>query len=287
MKPLIVALTLPLVFSCSSSVAQTQVAAAERERADAIARNDANAYSRLVSADVLVVDRNGDLLSKNDRMSAVDSGRARDTRRAEEDVDIRVYGDLALVIGRSRSQEDGAQRFDYFTRIWAQRGGRLEMVAAHYTDITAQVEDNDPVNPTMPDRHVPALPIATTAPAVNAEDDLQRAIRDQHRAYWSKAEDRYRQYAGTDLLRIAENGIRTQADLIAGMLGNARLPAPPSDQLDVRARVFGNAAVSTWLDQGTNPAGRVSQNRFTVVFVRRGDVWQMVHIHSTGVKPPM
>ncbi len=71
------------------------------------------------------------------------------------------------------------------------------------------------------------------------------------------------------------------------MQGNARLPAPPSDQLDIRARLFGNTAVATWLDQGTNPAGRVSQNRFTVVFARRGDVWQMVHIHSTGVKPPM
>ncbi len=259
----------------------------ERERADAIARNDADSYSRLVAPDVLVVDRNGELLSKNDRMSAVDSGRARDTRRAEEDVEIRIYGDVALVIGRSRSQEGGAQYADYFTRIWAQQQGRLAMVAAHYTDITAQVEDDDPVNPSVPDREIPPLPISTTAAAPGAEDDLQRAIRDQHRAYWSKDSDRYRQYAGTDLLRIAENGIRTQEDLIAGMRGNARLPAPPSEQLDVRARLFGNTAVATWLDQGTNLAGRVSQNRFTVVFVRRGDGWQMVHIHSTGVKPPM
>ena len=287
MKPLIVALALPLVFSCSGSLEQTQVAAAERDRADAIARNDADAYSRLIAPDVVVVDRNGVLLSKTDRMSAVDSGRARDTRRAEEDVEVRVYGDVALVIGRSRSQEGGAQFADYFTRIWALREGRLEMVGAHYTDITAQVEDDDPVNPSVPDRDIPPLPVATTAPAANAEDDLQRTIRDQHRAYWSKDTDRYRRYAGTDLLRIAENGIRTQEDLIAGMRGNARLPAPPSDQLDVRARLFGNMAVATWLDQGTNLAGRVSQNRFTVVFARRGDVWQMVHIQSTGVKPPM
>ncbi len=167
MKPLIVALALPLVFSCSGSLEQTQVAAAERERADAITRNDADAYSRLVSPDMVVIDRNGELLSKNDRMSAVDSGRARDTRRAEEDIEIRVYGDLALVIGRSRSQEGGAQFADYFTRIWALREGRLEMVAAHYTDITAQVEDDDPVNPTVPDREIPPLPIATTAPPPN------------------------------------------------------------------------------------------------------------------------
>src|SRR5687767_15983920 len=109
MKPLIVALAMPLVFSCSGSLEQTQVAAAERDRADAIARSDADAYSRLVSSDVLVVDRNGELLSKNDRVSAVDSGRARNARRAEEDVEVRVYGDVALVIGRSRSQEGGAQ----------------------------------------------------------------------------------------------------------------------------------------------------------------------------------
>src|SRR5688500_3237428 len=125
MKPLIVAVAMPLVFSCSGSLEQTQVAAAERDRADAIARNDADAYSRLLSAYGAGVARNGELSAKDDAGSAVDSGRARDAWRAEEDVEVRVYGDVALVIGRSRSQERGAQVADYFSRIRALRDGRL------------------------------------------------------------------------------------------------------------------------------------------------------------------
>jgi hypothetical protein len=68
------------------------------------------------------------------------------------------------------------------------------------------------------------------------------------------------------------------------MRGNARLPAPPSEQRDVRVRVYGNVAVTTWLDLGTDTVGRPTPNRFTVVFARRDIGWQMVHIQSTGLK---
>ena len=114
---------------------------------------------------------------------------------------------------------------------------------------------------------------------------MRQAVGEQHRAYWSKDPDRYRRYAAPDLLRIAENGVRTRDELIQGMRGNSRLPAPPSEQLDVRVRVYGNAAVATWLDQGTDLLGRPTRGRFTVVFVPRGNGWQMVHIQSTGIKP--
>jgi hypothetical protein len=114
-------------------------------------------------------------------------------------------------------------------------------------------------------------------------EQVRRAIEDQHRAYWSKEPDRYQQYAGADLLRVAENGVRTREELIAGMRGNARLPAPPSDQLEIQLRIYGNVAVTGWLDQGTDVIGRPARNRFTVVFARRDTGWQMVHIQSTGV----
>src|SRR5262249_37236086 len=113
---------------------------------------------------------------------------------------------------------------------------------------------------------------------------VERAVRDQHRAYWNKDTDRYRSYAAPDLLRIAENGIRTHDELISGMRGNARLPAEPSDQLDVRVRTYGNTAVATWLDQGHDILGRPTRSRFTAVLARRDAGWQMVHIQSTFIK---
>jgi ketosteroid isomerase-like protein len=286
MRQLGIVTALALVFACSTSLNRPDIVAIEQERADAIARNDAAAYSRLVSPDLLVVDSDGQLLTINDRTAAIDSGRARNTRRAEDNVEIRIYGDIALVVGRSVSQDEGKQLYDYFTRIWVQRGGRLEMVGAHYTDITRQVEDDDPTGPTVPKGAVTPLPVANTALDPRAEEEVRRVVRDQHESYWAKNTERYMSYAATDLLRIAENGIRTRDELIQGMRGNGRLPAPPSEQLDVRVRVYGNTAVSTWLDRGTDLIGRPTQNRFTVVFARRGDGWQLVHIQSTGVKHP-
>ena len=282
-KQLIIATTLPLVFSCSSSIASSDVAAAERARADAIAGHDTTAYSRLIAPDLLMTDRTGGLVTKGDRIAAVDSGREQDTRRAEDQIEVRTYGNIALVIGRATSQEEGRQHHDYFTRIWAQRAGRLEMVGAHYTDITATLNDNNPESPSEPTRPVPALPVATTGHVPLAEEEVQRAVREQHQAYWRKDPQQYELYAGTDVLRIAENGIRTREELIQGMRGNARLPAPPSEQFDVRVHLYGNAAVTTWLDQGAGPRGPIL-SRYTVVFVRRDDRWQMVHIQSTGVK---
>jgi hypothetical protein len=62
------------------------------------------------------------------------------------------------------------------------------------------------------------------------------------------------------------------------------LPAPPSDQLDVRVRLHQNVAVTTWLDSGVGLLGNPTQLRFTVVFVPRAAGWQMVHIQSSGVR---
>jgi ketosteroid isomerase-like protein len=276
-------MTLPFVFGCSNDPIDVRVEAAERARATALATQDVAAYRQLAADDLLVVDHRGALISRDDRIATVGSGESRITRRGESDVDVRLYGDVALVMGRSVWQGEGRENHDYFTRIWVGRRDQLRMVGAHYTDITAQATENPPTFK-VPNHPVHTLPIALTPPVPDAEEQVRRAIDEQHRAYWSKDPDRYRQYAGPDLLRIAENGVRTREELIAGMRGNSRLPAPPSNHLDVRVRVYGNVAVTSWLDEGQDRFGRPARGRFTVVFARRDFGWQMVHIQTTGLK---
>jgi ketosteroid isomerase-like protein len=283
MKRLITLIAVPLVFGCADDSIDDRVEAAERARATAIAAQDVDAYRQLMDDDLLIVDQRGELITKDDRSGTIGSGEARNTRRSESTVEVRRYGDVALVMGQSVWQSEGRENHDYFTRIWVSRGSRWRMVGGHYTDITDQVTDK-PSRFKLPDNPVPALPIASRPPPQDAEAQVLRAIGDQHRAYWAKDPERYRQFAASDLLRIAENGVRTREELINGMQANARLPAPPSDQLDVRVRIYGNVAVTTCLDQGTDIIGRLAKTRFTVVFVRRDPGWQMVHIQSTGVK---
>jgi ketosteroid isomerase-like protein len=272
-----------LAFACATSVEQSAVVAAERARVDAIAKRDAEAYRRLVAPDLVVIDQDGELLNRDDRMAAIESGAASSARRVEDDVDIRLYGDLALVMGRSDWQDHGELKRDYFTRMWVNRNGTLQQVGAHYTRMSSIAQENHESFGSA-ERAMAELPVATSPPAGNAEEQVLAAVREQHAAYWRKDPDRYRAFAGADLLRVAENGVTTREELITTMRANARLPAPPSDQLDVRVRTFGNAAIATWLDQGEDLLGRFSQGRFTVVLVRRGDGWQMVHVQTSGVK---
>jgi ketosteroid isomerase-like protein len=283
MRKLTIVAALSMAFACSTRIEQSQVVDAERARAEAIARRDPAAYGRLVSPDLVVIDTDGEVLNRDDRLTAIGSGAVSSARRVESDVDVRIFGDLALVLGRSESQANGELNRDFFMRVWANRDGALKMIGAHYTRMSDHaVAKNESFG--AAERAIEESPVATKAPERNAEAQVKLAIREQHQAYWRKDPDRYRVFAGADLVRVAENGVSTREQLITGMRANSRLPAPPSDQRDVQVRLFGNAALATWLDQGADLIGRFSQGRFTVVFVRRGDVWQMVHIQTSGVK---
>ena len=269
-----------IMLGCSPTGIEGSVQAAERARAVAIASRDAAAYSHLADDDLIVVDRRGDVMTKDDRIDLVESGDALTTRRGESAVEVRRYGDVALVMGRSVWQSDERENHDFFTRIWHWRANRWRMVAAHYTDITEHATDNPPTFE-VPDSPVPTRPIATTPPPADAEAQVREAIREQHRLYWLKDAARYREFAAPDLLRIAEAGIRTWDDLVTGMARFAPMTEPPSEQRDVRVRLYGNVAVATWLDQGKQIPP--SSGRYTVVFVRRDTGWQMVHMQTTGI----
>jgi ketosteroid isomerase-like protein len=272
-----------LLSACGHEDASAPVAEVERDRAEAIERRDATAYARLTSPDFFVVERDGSMTTRGERLADVAEGEPVATRRGEAPFTTRWFGNLAVVYGRSRWQREGKVYHDYISRIWARHGRGWQLIATHDTDIS------DQVNTASENFHelaapVPTLPLTGTPRAQTADADVRFAAGEQHRAYWGKDPDRYRRFAGSDLIRIAENGVSTREIVIAAMRGNARLPAPPSEQRDLAVRLYGNVAVATWLDVGVGPRGEVAQTRFTVVFGYRGRVWQMVHIQSTGIR---
>lgn len=120
----------------SSEDAKAEVRRAEAARIDAILRNDAAALERLL-ADALVTTLDaGDVKSKAEELDANRAG-ARNVESWEaSDVAIRVYGDAAVVTGRTAVEDsfrgEGRRRFTFrFTHVWARLGGRWQLVARH------------------------------------------------------------------------------------------------------------------------------------------------------------
>lgn len=96
---------------------------------------DAGALAPLLAEDWLLTHSDGRVQHKADYLQELATRQRRNTRIDNEDVQIRRYGDTAVITGTSvqAAISDGKPwqgRFR-FTRVWVQREGNWQMVASH------------------------------------------------------------------------------------------------------------------------------------------------------------
>jgi uncharacterized protein (TIGR02246 family) len=96
---------------------------------------DARALAPLLAEDWLLTHSDGRIQHKADYLQELATRQRRNTRIDNEDVQIRRYGDTAVITGTSvqAAVSDGKPwegRFR-FTRVWVQRDGHWQMVASH------------------------------------------------------------------------------------------------------------------------------------------------------------
>jgi len=149
MKELIVTATAALAF-VAFGAAQSQNAAdaseastkgeilqIERERNRAIISGDAAALDRMTSDDYTFVTLRGELRTKPEIIQGFKSGSFHYDSRQISELNVRVYGNTAVVTGRSnqKGRENGRDYSgDYrFTRVYARQGGRWQTVALQAT----------------------------------------------------------------------------------------------------------------------------------------------------------
>src|SRR5437867_7826223 len=96
------------------------VMAFEKEWSAAVSRQDHVAYQRLSSPNLIVVNADGTRVGAVERLADVRSGKARPRPgQIDEYLNTRVFGDLALVSGRSTWQRpDNTMGQEYFLRAW-------------------------------------------------------------------------------------------------------------------------------------------------------------------------
>jgi uncharacterized protein (TIGR02246 family) len=117
--------------------AEQQIKSLEEERNRAIVRGDASVLERMTADDYTFITLRGELRTKSDIVKGFQSGSFRYQSRQISDLKIRVYGNSAIVTGRStqRGSENGKDYSgDYrFTRVYVKQDGRWLTVALQAT----------------------------------------------------------------------------------------------------------------------------------------------------------
>ncbi len=254
-----------------------QILEVEQRLAAAVRRGDHSTLEGLIADDVRIVDARGSLLGGVEWLAAVRKGSVRLARTIGVP-DVRVYDTIALVHGRAKRRRSEA----YVLRVWARLEDGWRLVVEHTTDVTERATAEPSAFVTL-NEPVPARRTDDAPPGNAHEEDVKHTLRESHRRYWAKNVQAYLRTVGSDLIRVAETGVRPGAELVSFMRDSPHLPRAPSDQLEMWTKVFGNVAIGGWLDEGTTPHGAASRNRFTLALVWRDGRWQIVQMQSTGI----
>jgi len=119
--------------------AQDEIKKLEEERNGAIVHGDAAALDRLSSADYTVISEWGQVLTKAQMLDGFKSGAIKFESREQSDLNIRVYGNSALVIGRvvEKGTQNGKSMSPQvrFSRVYVKEKGKWVAVSTQNTPI--------------------------------------------------------------------------------------------------------------------------------------------------------
>ena len=145
-------LAIAVVTLCAAAIASGQEQGARRdqrriveqvirkldnERIQAQIHADAGALEQIYAPDFIGVGPSGTVRTKPQVVSDFKSGDLRFQSITTDDVQVRVYGNVAVETGRStmNGQDKGkaVPRDTRFTRVWVKQQGRWRLVANHYS----------------------------------------------------------------------------------------------------------------------------------------------------------
>ena len=124
----------------TASVAE-QIKKMERDRAVAVVKADVATLDGLTSDDYVLINANGQLSNKAETMNAIKTGVIKLTSNEVSDMNVRVYGDTAIVTGKSTAKGSiGGRELKgpvMFTRVYVKKNGKWQSVAFQQTPVVA------------------------------------------------------------------------------------------------------------------------------------------------------
>lgn len=119
---------------------KTAVLAAEQAWLDAHLRMDLSLLESLMHRDYFRIQPDGGVWDKTRTLASYQSGQREWTAAHVDELDVRIYGSTAVVIGRWQARGvNHGEAFDYAARyvsVWVLDDGRWQMVSDQSTEIS-------------------------------------------------------------------------------------------------------------------------------------------------------
>ena len=109
----------------------------EKEFARAIVKNDAEAIRQFLADDWVIIDADGGIIEKARFLGVVESGALTHEMMESDDVEVRIYGDSAVVSGLTRTKgkfmgQDFSTQ-ERATDVFVMQNGRWQCVVSQLT----------------------------------------------------------------------------------------------------------------------------------------------------------
>jgi ketosteroid isomerase-like protein len=109
----------------------------EKEFARAIVKNDAEAIGQFLADDWVIIDADGGIIDKARFLGVVESGALTHEMMESDDVEVRIYGDSAVVSGLTRTKgkfmgQDFSTQ-ERATDVFVMQNGRWQCVFSQLT----------------------------------------------------------------------------------------------------------------------------------------------------------
>ena len=118
---------------------EEQLKKMERDRAAAVVKGDVATLEGLTADDYVLINANGQVSDKATTMNNIKTGNIKLTTNEVSDLKVRVYGDTAVVTGKSSATGTiGGRELKgpvMFTRVYVKKNGKWRSVAFQQTPI--------------------------------------------------------------------------------------------------------------------------------------------------------
>ena len=127
-----------LSFAWAANV-EEEIKKLETERAAAVVKGDVATVEKQTADDYILISATGQVMDKQQTMDAIKNGQIKLTSNDLSDLKVRVYGNTAVVTGKSDAKGtlfgNEIKGPNMFTRVYVKKDGRWQSVAFQQTPV--------------------------------------------------------------------------------------------------------------------------------------------------------